>query len=63
MAHFKDYIPKAFKHGDDMILDGEVLMVDNNTGKPLPFGTLGKHKAAGNKANLFESFLENDDVV
>ena len=49
MAHFKDFIPKAFKHGDDMILDGEVLMVDNNTGKPLPFGTLGKHKAAGKK--------------
>jgi len=40
-----------------MILDGEVLMVDNNTGKPLPFGTLGKHKAAGKKTTLFESLL------
>ena len=47
VSHFKDFIPKAFLHGDDMILDGEVLMVDNNTGKPLPFGTLGVHKAAG----------------
>ena len=34
-----------------MILDGEVLMVDNNTGKPLPFGTLGVHKAAGKYLN------------
>lgn len=27
-----------------MILDAEVLMVDNKTGQPLPFGTLGVHK-------------------
>ena len=27
-----------------MILDSEVLLIDNNTGKPLPFGTLGVHK-------------------
>ena len=27
-----------------MILDAEVLMVDTDTGKPLPFGTLGIHK-------------------
>ncbi|XP_039750225.1 DNA ligase 3 [Pararge aegeria] len=42
--HFKDYLPKAFPKGNDLILDAEVLMVDVNTGKPLPFGTLGKHK-------------------
>ena len=47
VSHFKDFIPKAFLKGDDMILDAEVLMVDNKTGKPLPFGTLGVHKAAG----------------
>jgi len=47
VAHFKEFIPKAFERADDLILDGEVLMVDNN-GKPLPFGTLGVHKAAGN---------------
>ena len=47
VSHFKEFIPKAFAKGDDMILDGEVLMVDNNTGKPLPFGTLGVHNAAG----------------
>lgn len=41
---FKDFIPKAFPHGKDLILDAEVLMVDTTTGKPLPFGTLGKHK-------------------
>lgn len=41
---FKDYIARAFPDGDDLILDSEVLMVDNETGQPLPFGTLGKHK-------------------
>ena len=46
MSHFKDYIPKAFPDGSDLILDAEVLMVDNNTGDPLPFGTLGKHKVS-----------------
>ena len=37
---FKDYIPKAFPNASSLILDAEVLMVDNNTGDPLPFGTL-----------------------
>jgi len=41
---FKDYIVQAFPDGDDLILDSEVLMVDNETGQPLPFGTLGVHK-------------------
>lgn len=44
VAHFKNYIPKAFPHGKDLILDSEILMVDTVTGKPLPFGSLGKHK-------------------
>ena len=47
---FKEHIPKAFPDGSDLILDCEVLMVDNETGAPLPFGTLGKHKAAGFKS-------------
>ncbi|KAK3581407.1 hypothetical protein CHS0354_016266 [Potamilus streckersoni] len=46
VAHFKEYIPKAFPTGDDLILDGEVLLIDTKTGKPLPFGTLGVHKKA-----------------
>ncbi|XP_071109964.1 DNA ligase 3-like [Haliotis cracherodii] len=46
VAHFKEFIPKAFPSGDDLILDAEVLLVDTNTGKPLPFGTLGVHKKA-----------------
>ncbi|XP_040280730.1 DNA ligase 3 [Bufo bufo] len=46
VAHFKDYIPKAFPGGNSMILDAEVLLIDTNTGKPLPFGTLGVHKKA-----------------
>lgn len=44
MNLFKDYIARAFPDGDDLILDSEVLMVDNETGQPLPFGTLGIHK-------------------
>ncbi|GLV41237.1 DNA ligase 3 [Carabus blaptoides fortunei] len=42
--HFKDYIPQAFPHAKDLILDSEVLLIDTNTGKPLPFGSLGVHK-------------------
>ncbi|KAF0747966.1 DNA ligase 3 isoform X2 [Aphis craccivora] len=41
---FKQYIPKAFQHGKEIILDCEVLMYDHKTNKPLPFGTLGIHK-------------------
>lgn len=44
VQHFKEFIPKAFPTGDDLILDAEVLLVDNKTSKPLPFGTLGVHK-------------------
>ncbi|XP_074662069.1 DNA ligase 3-like isoform X2 [Tubulanus polymorphus] len=44
VAHFKDWIPKAFPGASDLILDAEVLLIDTNTGKPLPFGTLGVHK-------------------
>nr|XP_024219376.1 DNA ligase 3 [Halyomorpha halys] len=38
------YFAQAFPFGDDLILDSEILMIDTNTGKPLPFGTLGIHK-------------------
>ncbi|KAJ3589245.1 hypothetical protein NHX12_010091 [Muraenolepis orangiensis] len=44
VAHFKEFIPQAFVGGDSMILDAEVLLIDTNTSKPLPFGTLGVHK-------------------
>ncbi|XP_072037011.1 DNA ligase 3-like [Amphiura filiformis] len=43
VAHIKDFIPKACPHGNSLILDSEILMVDKN-GKILPFGTLGIHK-------------------
>ncbi|XP_064384237.1 DNA ligase 3-like isoform X2 [Halichondria panicea] len=49
VEHIKDYLSKACPHGDNMILDAEVLMVDTNTGKPLPFGTLGIHKKSAFK--------------
>ena len=44
MSHIKDYLPQACPHGDSIILDSEVLMMDIKTGSPLPFGTLGIHK-------------------
>lgn len=44
IAQLKDFLPKAFPHGDDLVVDSEILMVDTTTGDPLPFGTLGKHK-------------------
>ena len=47
IKHFKDHLGKAFPEADELILDAEVLMIDNKTGVPLPFGTLGVHKAAG----------------
>ncbi|KAM9729607.1 DNA ligase 3 [Menidia menidia] len=46
VVHFKEYIPQAFPGGHSMILDAEVLLIDTNTSKPLPFGTLGVHKKA-----------------
>ncbi|KAM9319500.1 DNA ligase 3 [Gastrophryne carolinensis] len=46
VAHFKEYIPKAFPGGNSIILDSEVLLIDTKTSKPLPFGTLGVHKKA-----------------
>ncbi|KAM9441494.1 DNA ligase 3 [Clarias gariepinus] len=46
VAHFKEFIPQAFAGGHSMILDAEVLLIDTNTSKPLPFGTLGVHKKA-----------------
>uniref|UniRef100_A0A3P8YVT0 DNA ligase n=1 Tax=Esox lucius TaxID=8010 RepID=A0A3P8YVT0_ESOLU len=46
VAHFKEFIPQAFVGGHSMILDAEVLLIDTNTSKPLPFGTLGVHKKA-----------------
>lgn len=49
VQHLKDFIPKAFKHGHDLVLDSEILMVDTHTQKPLPFGTLGIHKRAAFK--------------
>ncbi|XP_077279492.1 DNA ligase 3 isoform X2 [Temnothorax americanus] len=65
---FKDYIVQAFPDGDDLILDSEVLMVDNETGQPLPFGTLGIHKKAEFKnANVclfvFDCLYYNSEIL
>ncbi|KAL6424114.1 hypothetical protein ACFW04_009769 [Cataglyphis niger] len=65
---FKDYIARAFPDGDDLILDSEVLMVDNETGQPLPFGSLGIHKKAEFKnANvclfIFDCLYYNGEIL
>ncbi|KAF0294238.1 DNA ligase 3 [Amphibalanus amphitrite] len=49
VKQFKEFIPEAFPHGENIILDAEVLLIDTNTGKPLPFGTLGVHKKSAFK--------------
>ncbi|XP_022799569.1 DNA ligase 3-like isoform X2 [Stylophora pistillata] len=49
VAPIKDHLPKACPHGNNLILDSEVLLVDNKTSKPLPFGTLGIHKKSAFK--------------
>ncbi|KZC14850.1 PREDICTED: DNA ligase 3 [Dufourea novaeangliae] len=66
--HFKEYIPKAFPDGDDLILDSEILMIDTKTGQPLPFGSLGIHKKSEFKnANVclfvFDCIYYNGDVL
>jgi DNA ligase 3 len=43
-VHLKEFIPKAFPNGDQLIFDGEILLYDTKEQKPLPFGTLGVHK-------------------
>jgi DNA ligase-3 len=43
VAQVKDYIPQS-TNADTIVLDGEILLVDFKTKKPLPFGTLGIHK-------------------
>lgn len=50
VQHLKEFIPRAFPHGNDIVLDSEILLVDTQTGKPLPFGTLGIHKKAAFQA-------------
>ncbi|CAG2055015.1 unnamed protein product, partial [Timema podura] len=68
VGHFKEYIPQAFPHGKDLILDCEVLMIDTKTGKLLPFGSLGKHKKnAFNDASVclfvFDCIYYNGEVL
>ncbi|GMS84604.1 hypothetical protein PENTCL1PPCAC_6779, partial [Pristionchus entomophagus] len=68
MEQLHTVIPVAFPGGDKLILDSEVLLVDNATGKPLPFGTLGKHKKEQFKDAsvclfVFDILLYNDDSL
>eukprot|EP00698_Gefionella_okellyi_P019808 TRINITY_DN6134_c0_g1_i1.p1 TRINITY_DN6134_c0_g1~~TRINITY_DN6134_c0_g1_i1.p1 ORF type:complete len:1270 (+),score=347.91 TRINITY_DN6134_c0_g1_i1:41-3811(+) len=43
LADLAEYIHKA-TNAHDIILDGEVVLIDHDTQCPLPFGTLGAHK-------------------
>jgi hypothetical protein len=40
VAQVKEYIPQS-TDADTIVMDGEILLVDLKTKKPLPFGTLG----------------------
>ncbi|KAG8194914.1 hypothetical protein JTE90_021375 [Oedothorax gibbosus] len=67
IRHLKDFIPKAFPGGNDLMLDCEILLVDKN-GLPLPFGTLGAHRQAEFKdANVclfvFDCLQFNDENI
>ncbi|VDK79427.1 unnamed protein product [Litomosoides sigmodontis] len=44
VADLNKVVSEAFPTSKDLIIDAEMLLVDTNTGKPLPFGTLGIHK-------------------
>ncbi|KAI3389664.1 hypothetical protein SNEBB_001377 [Seison nebaliae] len=44
LQYVEKYVPKAFVGAKKLIIDAEVLLVDNKTEQPLPFGTLGTHK-------------------
>ncbi|CAF1096547.1 unnamed protein product [Rotaria sordida] len=44
IEQISQYVLKAFPKGESLILDGEILLIDRKTKKPLPFGTLGVHK-------------------
>ncbi|AYP74252.1 DNA ligase [Fowlpox virus] len=44
VSSFKELLTEAFPTADNMILDGEIILVDKETNKPLPFGTLGINK-------------------
>ncbi|GMT15078.1 hypothetical protein PFISCL1PPCAC_6375, partial [Pristionchus fissidentatus] len=68
MEQLNEVIPLAFPGGDKLILDAEVLLVDTSTGKPLPFGTLGKHKKEQFKEAsvclfVFDILLYNDESL
>ena len=54
--HLKEYVPKCFPKADSLILDGEILLYDAKTKKPLPFGTLGVHKVRLNFLSKFFFF-------
>ena len=43
VAPVREYLTHS-SEAASVVLDGEILLVDNATGRPLPFGTLNKHK-------------------
>nr|BDT62134.1 MAG: DNA ligase 3-like protein [Litopenaeus vannamei majanivirus Nimav-1_LVa] len=66
IKQFDKYIPMAFPESDEYILDAELVMMDNETGMPLPFGTLGrkemeKHENANPCLFVFDLLLYNGE--
>ncbi|ARF02666.1 SWPV1-052 [Shearwaterpox virus] len=44
VSSFEELLTEAFPTANNMILDGEIILVDKDTNTPLPFGTLGINK-------------------
>ncbi|ETO12360.1 hypothetical protein RFI_25015 [Reticulomyxa filosa] len=44
IEHVKEAVNKSCPNATSIILDSEIIMVDETTGEPLPFGSLGVHK-------------------
>ncbi|QRI42777.1 DNA ligase [Mudlarkpox virus] len=44
VSAFKELLTESFPTANNMILDGEIILVDKETNKPLPFGSLGINK-------------------
>nr|WCB86881.1 CPPV070 DNA ligase [Cooks petrelpox virus] len=50
VADFEELLDKAFPSAKNMILDGEIILIDTKTNQLLPFGTLGI-----NKKNMYDN--------
>ncbi|QRY18890.1 ORF-20 [Teiidae poxvirus 1] len=68
VAELEDLISSAFPSADDIILDGEIILVDQKTNNPLPFGSLGVNKKQTYTdvcicVFVFDCLYFNDDLL